>query len=172
MSKRDNFLRSPFDETWRTEGEIEDPEIDARRRAEQEVYRVIKAFECISGAGRPNRITSITMPQLKRDAITMYFQNAISICSRWRLASSIAHTADPQATDISESYTSGALIVGTISFIASWIYAIATYGFFLGVGLGWIPSLVIGFLAGLLWPLIGLVLLTLIGVFFILALVA
>lgn len=63
-----------------------------------------------------------------------------------------------------DKYFTGALITGAIAFIASWIYAIATYGIFLGVGLGWIPSLVIGAVAGLLWPLIVLALL-LLGVF-------
>ena len=55
-------------------------------------------------------------------------------------------------------YGIGFAIVGGLSFIAAWLYAIATYGFFLGVGLGWIPAAVIGFIAGLLWPLLLLVL--------------
>lgn len=53
-----------------------------------------------------------------------------------------------------EGYRVGAWITGVITFFGSWIYAMASYGFFLGVGLGWIPSLVIAFLAALLWPLI------------------
>lgn len=31
-------------------------------------------------------------------------------------------------------------IIGIITFFIGWIYAISTYGFFLGVGLGWFPS--------------------------------
>lgn len=31
-------------------------------------------------------------------------------------------------------------IVGLIVFFGSWAYCIATYGFLLGVGLGWLPS--------------------------------
>jgi hypothetical protein len=54
-------------------------------------------------------------------------------------------------------YTAGAYITGIITFIGCWIYAVAAYGLFLGIGLGWIPSLVIGFLAGILWPLIALI---------------
>ena len=53
-------------------------------------------------------------------------------------------------------YWIGAWITGILAFIASWIYAIACYGFFLGVGLGWIPALCIGYLAGLIWPLLAI----------------
>jgi hypothetical protein len=49
-------------------------------------------------------------------------------------------------------------IVGFCTFWGCWIYAIATYGWFLGLGVGWIPSLFIayifGLLAGVLWPLL------------------
>jgi len=51
-------------------------------------------------------------------------------------------------------YVWGFWIVGIITFLATWAYAISTYGFFLGVGLGWIPAAVIGALAGALWPLL------------------
>jgi len=58
-------------------------------------------------------------------------------------------------------YKNGAVITGAIIavvvFIGSWIYCINTYGFLLGVGLGWLPSIiaavVIGGIIGLLWPL-------------------
>jgi len=53
-------------------------------------------------------------------------------------------------------YQLGATITGGIVFIISWLYAIASYGFFIGVGLGWIPSLMIAFIAGILWPLVAL----------------
>lgn len=55
-------------------------------------------------------------------------------------------------------YDIGFWITAVIAFIACWIYAIAHYGFFLGVGLGWIPSLIIAIIAGLIWPLIAVVL--------------
>ena len=42
-------------------------------------------------------------------------------------------------------------------FVGSWVYCIFTYGYLFGVGLGWLPSLIVAFLAGLivgfLWPL-------------------
>lgn len=53
-----------------------------------------------------------------------------------------------------DDYEKGAYIVGGIAFVIAWIYAIASYGFFLGVGLGWLPAAVIGFIAGVLWPLV------------------
>jgi len=42
-----------------------------------------------------------------------------------------------------------AIIIGFIAFIAGWIYAINEFGFFLGVGIGWIPAFFIGFFVGL-----------------------
>lgn len=53
-----------------------------------------------------------------------------------------------------EFYLLMAKILGVPVFLAAWVYAIVTHGFFLGVGLGWIPALVVGFIAGLLWPFV------------------
>ena len=53
-------------------------------------------------------------------------------------------------------YGWGFVITGSIVFVGSYIYCIATYGFLFGVGLGWLPSLIVAFLAALLWPLITL----------------
>ncbi len=55
---------------------------------------------------------------------------------------------------MSDDYKKGGLVVGGIAFLFAWVYAIATYGFFLGLGLGWIPAAVIGLIAGLLWPVV------------------
>jgi len=52
-----------------------------------------------------------------------------------------------------------ALATGIITFFVSYIYCIAEYGFLLGVGLGWLPSLIVAFVAMILWPLIALALL-------------
>ena len=61
---------------------------------------------------------------------------------------------------ISENYyyNIGFWITSVITFLGCWIYAIAQYGFFIGIGLGWIPSMIIAVIAGLLWPLIAIVL--------------
>ena len=56
--------------------------------------------------------------------------------------------------DYGEIYRKGIWIVGIVAAIIAWIYAIASYGFFLGLGLGWIPSAIIGALVGFLWPLL------------------
>jgi hypothetical protein len=56
-----------------------------------------------------------------------------------------------------EFYTGCGFIVGGLVFLACWAYAVATYGFFLGVGLGWLPAAVIGVIAGFVWPAIALV---------------
>lgn len=50
------------------------------------------------------------------------------------------------------SYSLIGTIIGGLAFLAAWGYAIATYGFFLGVGLGWIPAIAIGGVTGFLWP--------------------
>jgi hypothetical protein len=58
-----------------------------------------------------------------------------------------------------EIYKGGAIITGLIIFVGAWIYCIVTYGFLLGVGLGWLPAAITAVVAGLLWPLIAAVLL-------------
>ncbi len=46
-------------------------------------------------------------------------------------------------------------IAGILTFIAAYIYCIASYGFLLGLGLGWLPSgifaVIVGFLTVFLW---------------------
>lgn len=57
------------------------------------------------------------------------------------------------------------IIIAALTFIGTWVYCIAAYGFLFGVGLGWLPSAIVAVVAGfagyLLWPLIllGIVLL-------------
>lgn len=63
---------------------------------------------------------------------------------------------------MSEGHKLTSTIIAGISavliFIGSYIYCIATYGFLLGVGLGWLPSAIVALIAfgvvWLLWPLI------------------
>lgn len=61
--------------------------------------------------------------------------------------------------DALDDHEKGFYIVGGIVFLLAWLYAVVTYGLFLGLGLGWLPALVIGFIAGILWPFILLLLL-------------
>ena len=42
--------------------------------------------------------------------------------------------------------------LGVIAFFGSWVYAIFSWGFLLGFGLGWIPSIFIGLIAFALGP--------------------
>lgn len=39
------------------------------------------------------------------------------------------------------------VFVGIAVFLGGWVYAIATYGFFLGAGLGWLPAAFLGVIA-------------------------
>ncbi len=57
-----------------------------------------------------------------------------------------------------DNYDTLGLITAVITFISCWIYAIISWGFLLGLGLGWIPSLFIAVIAGFLWPLIAIAL--------------
>ncbi len=43
-------------------------------------------------------------------------------------------------------------ILAIVTFFASWAFAIASWGFLLGVGLGWIPSFFIGLIAFAIGP--------------------
>ena len=49
-------------------------------------------------------------------------------------------------------YYSLTLLIGGIVFIIAWVYCIATYGFLFGVGLGWLPAMIVATLAGFAWP--------------------
>jgi len=46
------------------------------------------------------------------------------------------------------------VLVGVVVFAASWIYCIAEYGYLFGVGLGWLPSIIVAVIATFLWPFI------------------
>ena len=51
-------------------------------------------------------------------------------------------------------YKIGAGITGTILFIGVWIYAVSSWGFLVGISLGWIPAFITAALGAALWPLI------------------
>jgi hypothetical protein len=53
-----------------------------------------------------------------------------------------------------EWYRVGYKISWVLIFICCWIYCIASYGFLMGVGLGWLPSAIVASLASFLWPLL------------------
>lgn len=55
---------------------------------------------------------------------------------------------------LDDDYMKGVWTVGGVVFLGGWAYAVSAYGFFLGLGLGWVPALVLGALAGFLWPLV------------------
>ena len=56
-------------------------------------------------------------------------------------------------------YIWGYYITAVITFVICYIYCIATYGFLLGVGLGWLPSGIVARIVGYLWPLVVILLL-------------
>jgi|YNPMSStandDraft_1061717.scaffolds.fasta_scaffold12912_6 hypothetical protein len=64
-------------------------------------------------------------------------------------------TNEPQISNKKDNldYGTWGLLVGIVSFIGIWIYAISEWGLLLGLTFGWIPSLIGGIIAGLLWPI-------------------
>ena len=65
-----------------------------------------------------------------------------------------------------EIYAVGYAITAFITFIICYIYCIATYGFLLGVGLGWLPSGIVARIVGFLWPLVALLLVVILALAF------
>jgi hypothetical protein len=54
-------------------------------------------------------------------------------------------------------YRIGMALVGVPVFLGCWIYCVATYGFIVGVLVGWMPSAIVAVIAGAMWPLFALV---------------
>lgn len=55
---------------------------------------------------------------------------------------------------MSNGYALGFWLVGATVFLLTWAYCALTYGFLFGFGFGWVPSLIVGGVAGLAWPLV------------------
>ena len=53
----------------------------------------------------------------------------------------------------SDLYIGVGAIVGVLSFLAIWLYAILEWGLLLGLCIGWFPAAIGGLLFGALWPL-------------------
>jgi hypothetical protein len=58
------------------------------------------------------------------------------------------------AMNASNWYWIGYWISWVLIFVGCWIYCVAEYGFLLGVGLGWLPSLIVALVASFFWPLL------------------
>ena len=61
-----------------------------------------------------------------------------------------------------DGYIIGAYIESPSFLLGVWIYAIASWGFLVGIAIGWLPAIIAAFIAGLLWPLVVLVVIGLI----------
>ena len=55
---------------------------------------------------------------------------------------------------MNNGYMVGVWIVGVLSFIVIWLYALVSWGFLIGLMIGWVPALIGGFILGWLWPLV------------------
>lgn len=72
----------------------------------------------------------------------------------------VRETSPDFLSRLAEDFLPGlAGIVGVVTFFGCWIYAVATYGWFLGLAFGWIPSLIVAGIATLLSPIIAILLL-------------
>lgn len=58
-----------------------------------------------------------------------------------------------------EDYQSIGALFGIIAGVVTWVAAIVSWGFLLGVGFGWIPAIVVGVIVAMVWPVIALALL-------------
>ena len=54
-------------------------------------------------------------------------------------------------------YPIGGFITGALVFIGVWIYALASWGFLVGMTIGWIPALISAVIAGFIWPVLAVV---------------
>jgi hypothetical protein len=53
-----------------------------------------------------------------------------------------------------EWYDVGFFLVAVPVFVAVWVMAVDSYGFLLGLGLGWFPAAVVAVLSGTIWPIL------------------
>ena len=53
-----------------------------------------------------------------------------------------------------EPYDVGFFMVAVPVFIAVWVMAIDSYGLVVGLGLGWLPAIVVAVLSGAIWPVL------------------
>jgi hypothetical protein len=61
-------------------------------------------------------------------------------------------------------YWIGVRIVGVVTFISIWIYAFFSWGFLIGLGIGWLPAIIGAAMIGFLWPItVGLPVLAIMG---------
>jgi hypothetical protein len=65
-----------------------------------------------------------------------------------------------------EGYFIIAAIVGFLTFLAIWFFAIIEWGLLMGLMAGWIPAMIGGALFGLIWPL------TLLGFLWVISLIS
>ena len=73
------------------------------------------------------------------------------------------NTEQIRAENSEGNYWGWAFLTGILVFIGVWIYAISQWGFLLGIMFGWIPAIIAAFVAGLLWPLLALIVIGIIG---------
>ena len=50
-------------------------------------------------------------------------------------------------------YVAVSCLFGGLAFLAIWIYGFYSWGFLVGLAIGWLPAFIGGFLVALLWPL-------------------
>ena len=78
-------------------------------------------------------------------------------CSRQKMSIRPPEYKPPPRTTYTDLGWIFAALTGPATLLAVWIYCAATYGFFLGFGLGWIPALILALLVVVatifLWPL-------------------
>lgn len=56
--------------------------------------------------------------------------------------------------DTEGCYAFGAFVTWVLAFLAGMVYAVSAWGWFLGVGVGWLPAAVVALVVAVLWPVL------------------
>lgn len=71
-----------------------------------------------------------------------------SAMRRW---SDLTHDLQQLYREVAETLSG---LSAVVLFFSAWAYAVSTFGWFLGLSLGWIPSIFFGVMGALLWPIV------------------
>ncbi|GAB1534981.1 hypothetical protein ADMFC3_06120 [Geovibrio sp. ADMFC3] len=52
----------------------------------------------------------------------------------------------------SNLYRFGLYLTWGVVFVIAYVYCVKNYGLLLGGGIGWLPSVIVAYVAGLIWP--------------------
>lgn len=84
--------------------------------------------------------------------ISWWFYNLIK--STAPIKKNIVKKENEIKNDFGDKYLLIGWFIGVIIFVCIWIYAFVSWGFLIGLAIGWLPAIIGGIISGLIWPLI------------------